>query len=685
MNLPRISWLRPTGRAAAGAGEPQRASRTVGLLGVAPEDPWMLIRLLFETDTDGVAPLQPDEDAEHFVREARTAPATAGVGLPSRLRGLHIPARGRPGRSHVWALLPAGGPRNDPDGVSWQRRADVAIVAWPWRRIGDDTRDARIRLSGAAGVARRVGRLRRAAVLVTDVPAPCAPRHASQATLLFPADRPANEHLDGRLVAAERSPGDPLADPVWRETLRTVRADRELMGFVESLRRGIGRDVPMWFAAEGARVSPGFGGWLEWIERAQSPRPTRGGRAAGGLLAAAAGLLVLCILALSQLPVGGAEARWTPGATASEHRRRLERAHERYRRPGLAAWGWGAASASADVERALAIAEDRVWHETRIARIRHAVAVALAGLDSAQVVERRRRAAALGQVVAEQLRDRAGRPRRREDAPRLSRSRSQWDRSLARAVVVSSMLSLEPRNAGFGGWRLPDSVRTRRAADLRRVATGSTVATWDALLATAPAAEFYAAVVSAATAGPPAFRDLEAAAPRVRGEEVRSEPGLRAAALHERAMQARQLSANPALAKFLLSASAVATGSGVAVLDDGPMVVTFRVPGAVHWHLDVTVPGVGAVLVSPPLDALPEAGATFVIPRGHLGMTLSMRVNRHDTYHVSASRFEPCDGSDGVEFELEPEGVVAAYRGAFFLTYEARALGGAITGAGVTP
>jgi hypothetical protein len=627
------------------------AHRHVTLLGPG-STATQLLGLLIDAEINDVTPLQVDSELAHAIRTKGASEAKGETAPP--IPAVYVPARGRPGRRYRW-MLHASAMQGDPSGEAgiWKQTSNVFIVCWPFDRLASDDpamRDQRIRIVGIAGHARKQGRLRRVAVAITGMPDAASPGHASQAWLEWNNHEAVRAGLANRLAVARGRPGDPLADPRWREVLETkVARDGELMRLVETLRRSVGPDCPLFFIPKEPKRDEGISPLFEWLERGgrlrMTPQATRLRRAcvtASGLLAAALTLAVVT-------PPGLDDPRSSPrfANPPALHEQVLKRTVSYSTFLALPRTMLGPRSAEAPLERALAITEDYARCGRAAAAVRARTHAILAGVDTLPASGRRAVADSLSRFIKAQLDTRDPYLSRWTPGAPPSNGIRLFDGAMARAILGLACLRMTPVNAGFGGWQL-DRDRDRWTRDwLSRLGSERAVLALDQLLRAQTAIDFYRACLRleqlAKSSRDPTLDLIARTAPRITlgaalhqtGQEV----GLTATMRHSRLTQLPTLR-DPVYARFVRWAptdQAKVDATIAAAGERHPMVVRFRAVGASLWHVDVSTRSTvsGFEPARWPAGASATEGCEILIPDGTRGISLWLRANRSTPVHAA--------------------------------------------------
>ena len=678
-------------------GSVPRPRHRVTFLGPDPAAVTAFVRTLFRARADGHVALLP---AGADFEGPGAADASVGADAPDdalRLGAAHVRAGRRPGGRAQWEIciprslrVRAGDPR------SWRLSSDIIVVVWPFARLGADSEadaEARFQIQNSLGQAMHTGRLARVAFVVSDCPAGEEPRDHGQARLDLDGGPTVREAVRSELQLAVMRPGDPLADPRWRDVLeQKLLADGRLLSLVESTRSALRRDGPLFFAGAGGETYADA--LLDWIRDPRPATPCAGRGLARGAVASAAIACASAVLLLVGVP--GSRPERLPAYLPLP--KLVQRGHARLDR--YDAWfGVEAALAGTGnrerLARALDAEEFGVEVRSQAARLAQCLERFERSADSARAEVRAARSGQLSIIALGVQRDLdewvARHPNVGSAAPLLR----PWNAQIARAWLDVAFYAMVPCDRGFRGFEL--SPGTRSAVGRGLDAAGAAAASqWlDELTGAPDALGFYRV-----------WTHLRAS---VRETTLVSQVGRTVPRMFLRADDAadqglglarwRQLSralGPAAAAEFLRGARAdevvaMSTAGGHPAPGQaaaGPSVMDLQFssndPGA--WHVDVSVNG-ATFLTARPFGA---GGSRLHLQRGEPGMTILFSLNRVRSAHVVAGdnplvRCQPSELRKVLLFSPF-EGDVA-FAGGFVLHYRATFAGdGAVAQAsGVQP
>lgn len=216
------------------------AKREIALLATDPDLGSSLVdRLFVRPDGSTAVPATPggEDDAE----EGKVRPDWHVLSSSQSKRG-----RGRWWNIYApsWDIDSAG-----PDRGRWQEICDTFIVALHGKALHDKSQMARIEahVPLSVGIGSKSGRLKRAGVVITGLPANSGLCHASQVRLSLPGRRSVAETVRA-LLDGTRQPGDPLADSRWKQALQqTMGGGKALPALVDTLQISLGKKCPVFF------------------------------------------------------------------------------------------------------------------------------------------------------------------------------------------------------------------------------------------------------------------------------------------------------------------------------------------------------------------------------------------------------------------------------------------------------
>jgi hypothetical protein len=245
-----------------------RADREIAIVGPSELDCRSVIDLLRSGGRTGV-PARPSEHAG----EAPPGPDVYQV--------VYLPVEGSR-RNRWWNVhvpqwdLTRKGPVEGP----WQVECDTILLCLPYRDIleGGVQEDClKFCLPFSVAYARRRGRLRRTAIVLTGMPANLSPRHASQVVLEIRDGIDLRQAILTQIAAASGRAGDGLADPDWVRFLKEeIASNHTLAEFLDVIRRAAGRPCPVLFINEESPSVGAEGPLGTWIEGRRSRVRTRG-------------------------------------------------------------------------------------------------------------------------------------------------------------------------------------------------------------------------------------------------------------------------------------------------------------------------------------------------------------------------------------------------------------------------
>lgn len=636
----------------------RRPSRAVAVVAPEATDARAWIERLFTVETNGHQLLLSAPPTEEVV---------PGLAPVDAFEALHLCGRSHR-RERAWLLWPAAYPTEQSAPPVSLSEFDTAVVLWPAGATVADLAPRRARLMGMLGPALRRGRLRRVAIVISDLAGDRAPQHACQCVIDTRPGEGVLDRLRTELRNSRPRPGDPLADPRWRTTLATlVLEDAGLPRFAENLHVAAGRAFPLFFSATDSTV--GLERLVEWLHDGRSeevPSERVGPRHLRRLVylaAAAFGALgfVTMIGARTPAPAAGAplaslrqavQARAAFAATLS-------------RLPAAGTLGAPELRASA---RLLSVRERALRDSTMLDSL---VARALAGADTLDTTARHRSADTLA-LAADSLAAGFG-----PDSVARSAAAFPWRLARSRALLVRALLKLEPREDGAAGFTLAAGERRVLSEGLGRIGLSGLDTRFEQLLAEPEALGFYTRCVAHRSARDPglrrAFAALGPAVPRVRVPapdplDPGSFTGLDArwvrlrTQLDPTAFEEFVRSTPPALAR--LDAFAALSRS-----EPRGLAVEFVSPGDRSWHLDVA--GGGLPGYQPAMWAGTREGCRVFLPRAGVGTVLTLVLNAGAAVHTAdGSLRSPCSGGAQQTLRLDsPSGFVSFAGGARVIEY----------------
>lgn len=256
-----------------GGGRPHRQVAIIGVTRAAQEQVYNAMFHSEECDTMIIATDNAD------VTSAVTSEKAGAQSIPEAISAVRLGRTGRrrPRRWNIYCPSKIHAQEDTPS--TWKTESDFVVVAWPADCISTEDsklQDQRFKITGSIGAARASGRLRGVAVVVVDLQHKHGLCDLNQQMLALADGKPFADEIRRSIDAAAGIAGDGLADPRWAAFLRNeLCAPGPFIKGVESFRRMLNNNCPVFFLPEGQERTWGLHSLLEWISHGKYTKPVR--------------------------------------------------------------------------------------------------------------------------------------------------------------------------------------------------------------------------------------------------------------------------------------------------------------------------------------------------------------------------------------------------------------------------